>query len=543
MKENLKRFDTNIKKGLLPAAIAATTLLALGACKGQTVNFTFEGAIPNAATATPRPSEAAGTPTPRPTETPIVIPGPEGKPGQNGESAYQIAVRLGLFNGSEKEWVDSLKGKDGAKGETGAQGPQGPKGDKGDSAAIPTPTPVAPFTEISLAPGQSIVVGPNDVVAGDVSFDRTPWHDDVSTTGMVTSVLRGALLTADFGATVFRVQPGQSKDQVITAAVNGLDQTGCGNQQTGCEIVDQVQFPGTSQRELRRPVQAPIPIPIETPRQNPSVRLPVGTSIDVQLGDIVVGDVGIIDPATGIFRPFYDRLENTGVITRMATGGKIVALENAGDVIRPLPGTNVNELEIEQERLMRAANPKILLVTHQVFPGPLQGDLIPKPIEAPVPIPDRGIPIEFARGETRVVDRAVLSGDFRLGGISGREMHDNRADTAAILMIEGRAAIFSEFGGSGNTNFTTQEGLEDKTREILRQKLTEFREVTVHEIDANGNLISSVTFTRDGFLIDNISAIQADRLVLRDGTVILQDNRRINFDNRREDRRQDRRNP
>lgn len=53
---------------------------------------------------------------------PVVIP--HNKPGL---SAYQIAVNNG-FEGTEQEWLESLKGE---KGDTGAQGPQGEKGDTG----------------------------------------------------------------------------------------------------------------------------------------------------------------------------------------------------------------------------------------------------------------------------------------------------------------------------------------------------------------------------------------------------------------------------
>ena len=70
--------------------------------------------------------------------------GAPGAPGKDGKSAYQIAVDNG-FNGTEAEWLLSLKGETGAQGpkgetgaqgETGSQGPKGetgPKGDKGDS--------------------------------------------------------------------------------------------------------------------------------------------------------------------------------------------------------------------------------------------------------------------------------------------------------------------------------------------------------------------------------------------------------------------------
>ena len=64
--------------------------------------------------------------------------------GMDGKSAYEIAVEFG-FEGSEEEWLKSLKGEQGPqgekgpvgpkgdKGETGKVGPQGPKGPKGDS--------------------------------------------------------------------------------------------------------------------------------------------------------------------------------------------------------------------------------------------------------------------------------------------------------------------------------------------------------------------------------------------------------------------------
>lgn len=60
--------------------------------------------------------------------------GPEGKPGKDGvigrdgKSAYEIAVENG-FEGTETEWLESLKGEDGTIGRDGAVGPQGEKGD------------------------------------------------------------------------------------------------------------------------------------------------------------------------------------------------------------------------------------------------------------------------------------------------------------------------------------------------------------------------------------------------------------------------------
>ena len=49
-------------------------------------------------------------------------------------SAYLIAVKNG-YKGTEKEWLESLKGEKGDPGETGPQGLQGPPGEKGDPGA------------------------------------------------------------------------------------------------------------------------------------------------------------------------------------------------------------------------------------------------------------------------------------------------------------------------------------------------------------------------------------------------------------------------
>ena len=48
-----------------------------------------------------------------------------------GESAYEIAVRNG-FEGTEQEWLNSLKGD---KGDAGAAGAKGDKGDAGTAGA------------------------------------------------------------------------------------------------------------------------------------------------------------------------------------------------------------------------------------------------------------------------------------------------------------------------------------------------------------------------------------------------------------------------
>ena len=54
----------------------------------------------------------------------------EGGTGEDGKSAYEIAVDNG-FEGTEQEWLESLKGEPGEPGEPGEQGPQGLAGADG----------------------------------------------------------------------------------------------------------------------------------------------------------------------------------------------------------------------------------------------------------------------------------------------------------------------------------------------------------------------------------------------------------------------------
>lgn len=54
-----------------------------------------------------------------------------GAAGEDGKSAYEIAVENG-FEGTEEEWLASLKGQDGEDGKNGADGDKGDKGDAGE---------------------------------------------------------------------------------------------------------------------------------------------------------------------------------------------------------------------------------------------------------------------------------------------------------------------------------------------------------------------------------------------------------------------------
>lgn len=54
-------------------------------------------------------------------------PGPAGPQGDPGKSAYQVALDNG-FEGTEQEWLTSLKGAKGDPGQNGATGPKGADG-------------------------------------------------------------------------------------------------------------------------------------------------------------------------------------------------------------------------------------------------------------------------------------------------------------------------------------------------------------------------------------------------------------------------------
>lgn len=90
----------------------------------------------------PGPSGLQGASGPAPSHeelvaliTPLIPPPVPGPAGTNGASAFQLAVING-YTGSVTEWLDSLRGPQGAKGDS-ITGPAGPQGPKGDSVAGP----------------------------------------------------------------------------------------------------------------------------------------------------------------------------------------------------------------------------------------------------------------------------------------------------------------------------------------------------------------------------------------------------------------------
>ena len=79
-------------------------------------------------------------------------------------SAYGIAVKNG-FEGTEAEWLASLKGDPGAKGDTGVQGEKGEKGDPGEAPDAIT------YTKQDLTPEQQAQARKNTgaISAGDLT--------------------------------------------------------------------------------------------------------------------------------------------------------------------------------------------------------------------------------------------------------------------------------------------------------------------------------------------------------------------------------------
>lgn len=83
--------------------------------------------------------------------------------GASGKSAYDIAVDNG-FEGSEEDWLESLKGKDGAKGDQGEPGPKGDDGAQGPPGA-------------DGADGQDGAQGPAGADGADGFPSESQWND------------------------------------------------------------------------------------------------------------------------------------------------------------------------------------------------------------------------------------------------------------------------------------------------------------------------------------------------------------------------------
>lgn len=100
--------------------------------------------------------------------------GRDGVDGTNGKSAFEIAVENG-FIGTETDWLESLKGKDGADGRDGADGAVGPQGEQGppgkdgvtpDMSEYPTKEEILPSIEDLQRKLQSLQDNAMDYILG-----------------------------------------------------------------------------------------------------------------------------------------------------------------------------------------------------------------------------------------------------------------------------------------------------------------------------------------------------------------------------------------
>lgn len=111
-------------------------------------------------------------------------PGQQGEDGEPGKSAYQIARARG-FRGTDKEWLDSLKGvgERGPKGEPGRDGNDGRDGvdgRDGKDATAPAPKPwMATFTRDPMTKlTQFVRVEPKDKIGTAWGLEPSSFDDD-----------------------------------------------------------------------------------------------------------------------------------------------------------------------------------------------------------------------------------------------------------------------------------------------------------------------------------------------------------------------------
>lgn len=142
--------------------------------------------------------------------------GKDGKDGENGKSAYEIAVQNG-YDGTETDWLESLKGQKGDTGEPGATGAKGDHGEKGDQGKPGTPGEKGERGEKGEkgdagTPGKDGVNGKD----GTNGVDGKNGTDGYSPTATVTETDAGAVIsiTDKNGTTTATVKNGTSGTSV-----------------------------------------------------------------------------------------------------------------------------------------------------------------------------------------------------------------------------------------------------------------------------------------------------------------------------------------
>ena len=96
--------------------------------------------------------------------------GQDGKDGVDGKSAYQIAVDNG-FNGTEQEWLTSLKGIKGDKGDAGEQGTPGTNGQDGENGITPHIDPTTKHWFIGETDTGILAEGTNGQGSENITLD------------------------------------------------------------------------------------------------------------------------------------------------------------------------------------------------------------------------------------------------------------------------------------------------------------------------------------------------------------------------------------
>lgn len=140
--------------------------------------------------------------------------GANGEKGTDGKSAYQIAVEQG-YQGSESDWLFSLKGdkgdtgERGEKGETGQQGEQGPKGEKGDPGD----------RGLQGIPGEKGEKGDTGVAGKDGTDGFSPIANVVKDGSVITITI-----TDKNGTTTVTLTEGAAADLTPYAKVNYVDE-------------------------------------------------------------------------------------------------------------------------------------------------------------------------------------------------------------------------------------------------------------------------------------------------------------------------------
>lgn len=122
--------------------------------------------------------------------------GAAGERGVDGESAFQIAQRLG-YTGTEADWLLSLKGAKGDTGDIGPEGPEGPQGlPGGDSIFLDKGTQSVAGTTVTFdyqeGKHQRLQVG----AATTLAF--TGWPQNNHTGEMLLEVVNGGSATVTF---------------------------------------------------------------------------------------------------------------------------------------------------------------------------------------------------------------------------------------------------------------------------------------------------------------------------------------------------------